>query len=595
LDEYVNYVCRAVISRADDTAVVYGDYIYFWTQWSAISIYPQYILPVYTAWGERLHVTGNGTHAQWTGEHTYVDEEWWRPDDSDYIQAPTDTYKQSYAFEDWVDTTATINYLEVHTRCRVSDTDDNINLFFRSGGADYDCGALGPTIGYDTIVKTFMIDPSDSAAWTVSDINGMEWGVEKDGTTGIAYLSQMFVKVMPSTIDGNTTYDNPTLTVDLSYEALFDGGYFDDPDYLDVYFSRDFTFLDVETRIIESVLSVGEVKSSNMIFNYTVERPDYEWISGGDFTSSDSVTITDGGASDFDIVGNLTLQTTITIAQMPGAAEEFYFIEKPDAYRIGMESSTLVASIYDTSEYKVEEAGAMVIDTEYTVKMTYDETDVKLYIDSGSGFVEVDSTAHSGSIDTNDNNLDFFEVKGAYDNFYVGDVDVTTPTWVCNYTFEPDEIADNLIQDQTANDNDATFSVGRDQSGFSVWLGPLEPLLSASYVDAGGTVDPEVVIPPPIHSLYQEDAGAGLPFYELFSEAAADIGTSTNLLYIVAAIAFIMGLGFLVFLLTGNAVVAIFAMVVLFSGSVSSGVVPMWILVTFPIMSASLIYVSRQV
>jgi len=586
---FINYICRAVITRADGSGESYGGYVYFWTSYEAgegEEYSPQFLIPVYTAWGGYHHVTGNATHTDWTGESTYVDERFNLSDDSDYITSETHGQKQTYDFENWVETTATISYVQVIVRGRVLDADDDAQLLYRESATDYNLGDIGLGTSFVSVARTFTTNPADSQEWTTTDITNMEWGVQKSGSDNDAQISHIYVKVVPATLNGSTTYEEAILTGPLNIPELAEEGYIDN-DCLDIYLSMDFGSIASDVRVWEESLSVGEQKPYNMVLGYSVDRDDYQWFS----TGTDTVTVT--GHADFDIVGNLTIITTISAAEIPAASFDD-IVNKTDAYYLSFGNATWVkAGIYDTSEYTVEYNG-LSLDTEYGVKFTYDGDDLKLYLDVGSGYVEVDSTSHTGTIDTNGNDLSILEVKGYYDDLMIGKTDIASPTYVLNYEFEPDQISS--IEDQSSGGNgDGSYTLGQDQSGLSIWFGTMVPLMSTTYTDPGEVSIPSLIIPPPQAGMFTSECGSELPFYILFSNVAADTGVETCSLYMMAIVSFAMGCGFLALLLTGSSALSLLVMIIIFGGATTTGVMPIWMLVIFGLMAVSGMYVLQKV
>jgi len=114
------------------------------------------------------------------------------------------------------------------------------------------------------------------------------------------------------------------------------------------------------------------------------------------------------------------------------------------------------------------------------------------------------------------------------------------------------------------------------------------------YPSQGDSDLPNKWVVPPQSGMTQQGDSSDLPLWDLFDEAATDIGVETGLLYILATFSITMGLGFLTYLIIGNILIAILLMIVFLTGFMSTGVMPLWVLVFFVAFAIGLIYVSRQ-
>lgn len=133
-----------------------------------------------------LYPNGNGNYSQLVGSdanstdnYLLVDEPG-TPDDADYVGSATDGDQDTYTFEDMPVSVGTINGVEARIRAYKSDTGTKqMRALHRraatdSAGADFTL----PTTIPANFRELWELDPSDSAAWTISRVDDSEWGVE---------------------------------------------------------------------------------------------------------------------------------------------------------------------------------------------------------------------------------------------------------------------------------------------------------------------------------------------------------------------------------------------------------------------------------
>lgn len=130
---------------------------------------------------------GNGNYSQFTGSDgnqvnnfELVDEA--PPNDADYVFAATAGLRDSYSVQDLP--AATISVLGVRAVARTAKSgagSAGMTVFVREGATDTDGPSVPLSTSFawqgDTIRE---LCPSTSAAWTVSDVNGMEIGVKSE-------------------------------------------------------------------------------------------------------------------------------------------------------------------------------------------------------------------------------------------------------------------------------------------------------------------------------------------------------------------------------------------------------------------------------
>ncbi len=104
----------------------------------------------------------------------------------------------------------------------------------------------------------------------------------------------------------------------------------------------------------------------------------------------------------------------------------------------------------------------------------------------------------------------------------------------------------------------------------------------------------EILIVPPQSGMEQQGDASLLPLYEVFEEAGDSIGMEPALLYIMMVFGVSMGIGFLIYLLSGSLLVSLIIMTVMLAGFMSTGVMPLWVLIFFVAFSIGLMYIMRQ-
>jgi len=134
---------------------------------------------------QTLYPSGNGNYSQWVGSdadstnnYLLVDEN--PPNTTDYVESGTATNKDTYAF---ADLTGAPNVKGVATRAYMSKSDAGAQLMrqtARIGGTDYPSATDdAPSFGSYTLSSRLMeVSPATSAAWTYTEVNGAEFGVE---------------------------------------------------------------------------------------------------------------------------------------------------------------------------------------------------------------------------------------------------------------------------------------------------------------------------------------------------------------------------------------------------------------------------------
>lgn len=284
---------------------------------SAIGSY-QYSLEINVGFFEIINPTGDGDYTSWTGypsgTPTYprIDDNWLVPDDTDYIftSGTTSGVKTSYTFENWSGS-ATFSSVILYTRTKVSVSGQDINVYLRSGSpaSDTYVAQLDPTTSFKTFNIPMSVNPATSGTWTQSEIDDLEIvysTVYNSGSPTTWYISQVYTKVLPATIDGETTVKDELFSLGYDFQDLVDKGYADSS-FLDSYFQglwyqifNPYGIGDYPTGrmrfFLDDELTVGETYTENMYFGavgypdqylyranefpWTSDISDQVWISG---------------------------------------------------------------------------------------------------------------------------------------------------------------------------------------------------------------------------------------------------------------------------------------------------------------------------
>jgi hypothetical protein len=131
---------------------------------------------------DTLMPNGEGNYSAWTcstgGTHSaLVDEA--VPNTSDYVESSTAAQKDSWAFANLTAVTGTIFGAAINLAALKSDAGArDIKPLCRSGSTD----SLGSAFSLSTdqlyVQKIYEVDPNTASAWTESNVNSAEFGVE---------------------------------------------------------------------------------------------------------------------------------------------------------------------------------------------------------------------------------------------------------------------------------------------------------------------------------------------------------------------------------------------------------------------------------
>ncbi|WP_155301359.1 hypothetical protein [Cupriavidus necator] len=131
---------------------------------------------------DTLYPTSDGANAAWatssgSTHYTLVDDA--TPNTTDYVESSTVTQKDTYGFSDISHTPVNIFGVQLSIAALKDDAGDRlVKAVTRSAGTDYSgtAQALGTSqLYYSEIRET---DPATSAAWTKTNLNAAEFGVE---------------------------------------------------------------------------------------------------------------------------------------------------------------------------------------------------------------------------------------------------------------------------------------------------------------------------------------------------------------------------------------------------------------------------------
>lgn len=122
----------------------------------------------------------SGSDGNSVDNYALVDETGSNNGDTDYVEHATAGTKDTYVVQDTASTTSTIFGVQTNIVAKRTDTDNKtIAPVIRIGSTDYD----GPTTAsinsaFTTYTQLYETKPSNSTAWTKTDVDGAEFGVK---------------------------------------------------------------------------------------------------------------------------------------------------------------------------------------------------------------------------------------------------------------------------------------------------------------------------------------------------------------------------------------------------------------------------------
>lgn len=174
----------------------------------------------------------------------------------------------------------------------------------------------------------------------------------------------------------------------------------------------------------------------------------------------------------------------------------------------------------------------IVVDTEYVFRLTYDQANLRLYVDD----TEEDTVAETDAINTNSE--DFLVgsgITGVIDRVRIGTISVSSPTYVLDHAFEPGDLAQTqggdpgnswtwtgTVEDISTGgvDHDGAYSLTRDMSGITVWTTGLE--IKALPADVVFESDIKNVLGSTAVDPTGTEASANFPFRSFFDAGVAN-------------------------------------------------------------------------
>ena len=131
---------------------------------------------------QRLLPSGAGNSTQWTASagsnYQCVDDA--TPNaDTDYVSETTAGEKDTYAFGNLTPTSGTVKGVQTVIKARKDDAGTrSIAPVYRPVSTDYDGTTVAVSDSYSYLREITEVSPETSAAWTIAEINGAEFGVK---------------------------------------------------------------------------------------------------------------------------------------------------------------------------------------------------------------------------------------------------------------------------------------------------------------------------------------------------------------------------------------------------------------------------------
>ncbi len=128
---------------------------------------------------------GNGNYSNFVGSdgnsidnYLLIDEEPNHDGDTTYVESSTDTDRDSYDFEDLTITTGDVLAVRAGVVMRNTGTAENVQLSTRIVTTDYDSPTKTVPSSYDFIEHCWDVSPATAVAWTITELNAAEFGIE---------------------------------------------------------------------------------------------------------------------------------------------------------------------------------------------------------------------------------------------------------------------------------------------------------------------------------------------------------------------------------------------------------------------------------
>jgi len=173
------------------------------------------------------------------------------------------------------------------------------------------------------------------------------------------------------------------------------------------------------------------------------------------------ITLNSTGLGWIDKTGNtiLALSSSREINEDTCSGDEYVRFHTTE--EIGTDKDPQLVVTYD---WPRETTATVAEDTQYSVKLTYDKSYLRLYINS----VQQDSIAATDDIAVTATNITLLDFDGRANDLKIGNTSINSPTWCLNYTFESTSITSNTIIDQSVASNNATYTLADNPTGITV-------------------------------------------------------------------------------------------------------------------------------
>lgn len=133
---------------------------------------------------ETIRPDGNGNSSQWVGSdadstdnYLLVDEATY--DSADYVQSATTNNKDLYTYGALAAGTGSVKGVVAHgVMQKTASGTQNARQITRIGGTNYNGSSVGLTTTDDLHVQVWEESPATTSDWTISEVNGAEFGVE---------------------------------------------------------------------------------------------------------------------------------------------------------------------------------------------------------------------------------------------------------------------------------------------------------------------------------------------------------------------------------------------------------------------------------
>jgi len=208
----------------------------------------QYSLEINVGFFEILSPDTDGNWQEWDGvpsgtpsSYSNIDSYWITPDDTTFIytSGTASGVKASYQFDSWTGT-ATFSNVILYIRTSVNVAGQDLNIYYRHSGSGTDTyvAQIDPTTTFREYNIPMSVNPYTSGTWSMADINSLEFVVEtvyNSGSPTTWYVSNMYAKVFPATIGGQTELTDELYSLNYDFQDLINRGYTNST-FLDTYF-----------------------------------------------------------------------------------------------------------------------------------------------------------------------------------------------------------------------------------------------------------------------------------------------------------------------------------------------------------------------